>query len=288
MRTPSAGFRETHNLGFQGEVVRIARQRRGMTQGELEQATGLAQSTISRLESGRESDPPLSAVGRLSHALHLWPQAFQPWGLLDPPDDSVGPSTAGCLMGRISTHFLHLGDQLSRTMHYCLRDALLLRPDLSGLSVWLFHHPPVGQSVAAHCPSLTGDILVHESSFDLSSADPELQESLAAWQRGEPLVRRPKPTGRRRRRSGESVPALSLDYPVRWGAVRWDFAVERETESAAQRVRWVGPTSRIVEQGVEVFARLRAAGKVDAPDVLEALRRRLARVELLLGVQAQP
>lgn len=54
-------------------TVRQARQLRGLTQDQLSKACGLDQTTISDLETGRNSNPTLKTVRRLAIALKLKP-----------------------------------------------------------------------------------------------------------------------------------------------------------------------------------------------------------------------
>jgi len=49
-------------------LIRL-REARGLTQRELARHAGLRPRTISRLESGKESDPPASTVGLIAMAL---------------------------------------------------------------------------------------------------------------------------------------------------------------------------------------------------------------------------
>lgn len=54
-------------------TLRQARQLRGLTQDQLSQACGLDQTSISDLETGRNSNPTIKTVQRLADALGLKP-----------------------------------------------------------------------------------------------------------------------------------------------------------------------------------------------------------------------
>lgn len=54
-------------------TVREARKRKRMTQDDLAQASGLDQTTISDLETGRHVNPRLDTIQRLSQALGIRP-----------------------------------------------------------------------------------------------------------------------------------------------------------------------------------------------------------------------
>jgi transcriptional regulator with XRE-family HTH domain len=60
-----------------GGVIREIREQRGLTQGELSQATGLSTSQISNIERG-EFAPSVDALERIARALRVkLPQIFQ-------------------------------------------------------------------------------------------------------------------------------------------------------------------------------------------------------------------
>ena len=120
---------------FQGEVIRIARWRQGMTQPELAERSGVSQSVISRLERGLDTDPPLQTVVGLTGALTLWPSAVLPWSRRDTGNLALSHSPTGNLNGRLATHFLCIDGKLTMCLRYCLNDAMRLRPDVCGLSV---------------------------------------------------------------------------------------------------------------------------------------------------------
>lgn len=54
-------------------TVREARQRKRMTQDDLAEASGLDQTTISDLETGRNTNPRLDTIRRLAKALGIRP-----------------------------------------------------------------------------------------------------------------------------------------------------------------------------------------------------------------------
>lgn len=58
-------------------TVRQARLRRGLTQEQLEAASGVSQAAISSIERGLVSDPSWSTVGDLAKALGLDPRELR-------------------------------------------------------------------------------------------------------------------------------------------------------------------------------------------------------------------
>lgn len=54
-------------------TLREARRLRGMTQEQLEEASGVEQTAISRLELGRVANPGITTVRKLEAALKLKP-----------------------------------------------------------------------------------------------------------------------------------------------------------------------------------------------------------------------
>ena len=69
--------------------VRAAREARAFTQAQLAAASGLPQSQVSRIESGRTSDPAFTAVAALAGAL-----AISLDGLADPDPDRLARELA--------------------------------------------------------------------------------------------------------------------------------------------------------------------------------------------------
>lgn len=57
--------------------MREARQRRGMTQDDVAEASGLDQTTISDLETGRNTNPRLDTIRRLAKALRIAPSRLK-------------------------------------------------------------------------------------------------------------------------------------------------------------------------------------------------------------------
>lgn len=79
--------------------VRDARLRAKMTQDELATASGLDQTTISDLETGRNVNPRLDTIRRLAKALKIRPVQLrfeepQPDATVDRGEDKVGQSSA--------------------------------------------------------------------------------------------------------------------------------------------------------------------------------------------------
>lgn len=76
-------------------TLREARRKAQLTQDQLAELSGVDQSTISDLETGRNTDPRLSTLTRLAEALGITPSDLritdlQPDTTIDPADDSVG------------------------------------------------------------------------------------------------------------------------------------------------------------------------------------------------------
>ena len=76
-------------------TLREARRHAGLTQDQLAARSGIDQSTISDLETGRNTDPRLSTLTRLAEALGITPSELrfpepEPEASVDPVDDSVG------------------------------------------------------------------------------------------------------------------------------------------------------------------------------------------------------
>lgn len=62
---------------MQQVTLREARQRRGLTQKELEARSGVPQAHISRIELGHVEDPASSTVLKLAHGLRMDPRALK-------------------------------------------------------------------------------------------------------------------------------------------------------------------------------------------------------------------
>lgn len=70
-------------------TVREARKRKRMTQDDLAKASGLDQTTISDLETGRNANPRLDTIQRLAEALGIRPAQLR---FSEPqPGESVAP-----------------------------------------------------------------------------------------------------------------------------------------------------------------------------------------------------
>jgi transcriptional regulator with XRE-family HTH domain len=61
-------------------TLREARKRRGLTQVELADLSGVEQTQISRIEKGRVGRPRWETVAKLSRALNYRPEAIFPVG----------------------------------------------------------------------------------------------------------------------------------------------------------------------------------------------------------------
>lgn len=78
-------------------TVREARQRKKMTQDDLAKASGLDQTTISDLETGRNTNPRLDTIRRLAQALGIRPvqlrfEAPEPAPISTRMSDRPGPA----------------------------------------------------------------------------------------------------------------------------------------------------------------------------------------------------
>lgn len=58
-------------------TLREARQRRGLTQEQLEAASGVRQAVISKIERGAVADPASSTVLKLARGLRMDPRALR-------------------------------------------------------------------------------------------------------------------------------------------------------------------------------------------------------------------
>lgn len=81
-------------------TVREARKRKNMRQDDLAKASGLDQTTISDLETGRNVNPRLDTIRRLAKALGIRPvqlrfQAPEPEAIGTRAGDKVGHSERG-------------------------------------------------------------------------------------------------------------------------------------------------------------------------------------------------
>ena len=80
------------SLAFLGRLFKDARYVVGMTQRQLERATEIDQTTISRLENGRLTNMRLWKLGRIALVLRAgWrvPSAYAGSPLVVPPSDSL-------------------------------------------------------------------------------------------------------------------------------------------------------------------------------------------------------
>lgn len=270
----SIGATERFVAHFQGEVVRLGRWRRGITQQELAGATGLAQSTVSRLESGKDQDPPCSALLSLATALNLWHVAFLPWGVIKPPSPHLATVHA-VLSGCLANHFLHHQGNMLRCLHYCLEDAMNLRPDVCGLSVKLLGSEPA--AVYGAMANRRLEIVTHEAVATLAD---DHETCIRHWRRGLPYPRNAEGATAATASGGFHEPVFLIDHPVSWGMVSWEFCAVRQTESREQTLHWIGAASRTVEQGVSTYLGGRSQG-AELPD----LAARVTRLEQLVSGQ---
>jgi len=204
-------------------------------------------------------------------ALNLWHVAFLPWGGIRQSSPHLAKVHA-VLSGCLANHFLHHHGNMLRCLHYCLADAMGLRPDLCGLEVLLLSSEPVMQYGAMANRQL--EIVTRE---DLAVAADDHDACLDHWKGGRPHWREAgdSPAG-----GGFYEPVFLVDYPVEWGVVRWGFCAERQTESREQTLHWVGAASRTVEQGVKTYLSNRDQ-EGEEPD----LAVRVARLEQLVTRQ---
>jgi len=54
-----------------GKRIKILRLERGMTQGDVEEATGISRSHISKIESGKVANPGLDTLEKIAKALKV-------------------------------------------------------------------------------------------------------------------------------------------------------------------------------------------------------------------------
>jgi transcriptional regulator with XRE-family HTH domain len=117
------------------EIVLARRTQFGLSQRQLAKRTGVSYMTISRMENGADTSTlPLSAVGRLAHALDL-----EPGGLLARGPNAHQPTSLPS-DGRSSVHLdesplhhdsarllrkVHRGDDIRRTMSKVERELIL-------------------------------------------------------------------------------------------------------------------------------------------------------------------
>jgi transcriptional regulator with XRE-family HTH domain len=194
------------------DVLRFARERKGLTQAQLAKAIHSHQSIISGIERGNQEMPARLLI-QLCDALEIRPAALFE---TEASADSVA-SPAGIITTRISHTFLRRRHQhLGEIFHDLLEELVRLRVDLIALTVHLFDRRP-----SAYAGAILGQwgITSRENVADNDSHLRESQGELFCKWRERCDVKR----------AGEAfampdyAPAVVIDLPVDQGMVGLGF-----------------------------------------------------------------
>jgi transcriptional regulator with XRE-family HTH domain len=102
-----------------GSVIRQRRQELGLTTRQLAELTGVAHSSIGRIETGAFAQPSIDKLRRIAGALQLDPARLLSLGGMEPPADLLPP------LPYLRTKFRDLSpeamDALSRDVIHVLR-----------------------------------------------------------------------------------------------------------------------------------------------------------------------
>ncbi len=247
------------------DVLRFARERKGLTQSQLAEAIGSHQSIISGIERGNQ-DIPVHLMFQLCDALEIHPTAFfdtEAKGAQDP---------AYIISGRVSGLFMrHRHKHLGEILHDTLDDLIRLRVDLIALTVHLFDRRPT-----MYAGAILGQWgITHRE--NVSDNDTHLRDSQGqlyrSWRQHQEV-----------RKPGEQCampdynPAVVIDLPVAQGMIGFGF--KRDLSDIS---KWGRIVADAVSDGIGL---LDEVGQAAAPNVaaeLAEMKGRLSAVEARLA-----
>jgi transcriptional regulator with XRE-family HTH domain len=232
------------------DVLRFARERKGLTQSQLAEAISSHQSIISGIERGNQ-DIPVQLMFQLCDALEMHPAA-----LFDTEATGAG-NPAYIISSRVSGFFLrHRQKHLGEILHDTLDDLIQLRVDLIALTVHLFDRRPT-----LYAGAILGQwgITHRENVSDNDTHLRDTQGELFRSWRQQKEVRKP----------GEQCampdyePAVVLDLPVSQGMVGFGF--KRDLPDIA---KWGRIVADAVSEGIGL---LDEVGQSAAPNLAAEL-----------------
>jgi transcriptional regulator with XRE-family HTH domain len=247
------------------DVLRFARERKGLTQSQLAEAIDSHQSIISGIERSNQ-DIPVQLMFQLCDALEIHPAA-----LFDTEAKGAG-DPAYIISGRVSGFFLSRRQkQLGEILHDTLDDLIRMRVDLIALTVHLFdRRPTVYAGAILGQWGITHRQTVSDDNAYLQDTQGELFRS---W-RQQKQVRKP----------GEQCampdyePAVVIDLPVAQGMVGFGFKRDLPDTS-----KWGRIVADAVSEGIGLLDEVGqsaapnlAAEMVDMKARLKAIEERLS------------
>ena len=242
------------------DVLRFARERKGVTQSQLAEAIDSHQSIISGIERGNQ-DIPVQLMFQLCDALEMHPTA-----LFDMEAKGAG-DPAYIISSRVSGLFLrHRQKHLGEILHDTLDDLIRLRVDLIALTVHLFDRRPT-----VYAGAILGQwgITHRENASDDDAYLRDTQGELFRSWRQQKEVRKP----------GEQCampdyePAVVIDLPVAQGMVGFGFKRDLPDTS-----KWGRIVADAVSEGIGL---LDEVGQAAAPNLAAELAEVMGRLRAL-------
>jgi transcriptional regulator with XRE-family HTH domain len=249
------------------DVLRVARERKGLTQSQLADQLNSHQSIISGIERGQQ-ELPARLLFELCDALELHPVALFE---VEAPTDSV-LNPAPIIVPRISHTFLKQRQRsLGEILHLLMEELIRMRVDLIALTVQLFDRRPV---VSAGAILGQWGITHRENASDddrhLRDSQGELYRS---WRERREVLKPGEQC-----RMPDYDPAVVIDMPVDQGMVGFGFRRELPDVSA-----WARIVADAVSDGL---ALLDEVGQTAAPNLaaeMTQMKGRLSALEARMG-----
>jgi transcriptional regulator with XRE-family HTH domain len=249
------------------DVLRFARERKGLTQSQLAEAVHSHQSIISAIERGNQ-DLPARLLFQLCDVLELRPAAL--FNAVAPASPATDP--AYIVKGRISHIFMgNRQRKLGEVFQFLLEELVVLRVDLIALTLHLFDRRPM-----AYAGAIAGQWGVTWREHVIEDPAGHLRDTRGGLYRG-------WREGTEVRKPGELchmadyTPAIVIDLPIAQGMVGFGFARELPDLSA-----WARIVADAVCDGVSLLDEI---GQVSAPNLaadVVVLKSRLDAVEARL------
>ena len=246
------------------DVIRFARERKGLTQSQLAAAVHSHQSIISGIERG-QADLPARLMYQLCDALELHPVALFE---TEKPDGGI-MTPAPIIVPRISHTFLTKRQlSLGEIFHELMNQLVRMRVDLIALTVHLFDRRPV-----AYAGAILGQWgITHRENTHAVGSDTHLQDSQGqlyrSW-RERSEVRKPG----KECSMPDYGPAVVLDIPVAQGMIGFGF--QRDLPDISS---W----GRIVADAVSAgIALVDEVGQTAAPNLASEMAEMKSRLSAL-------
>lgn len=245
------------------DVLRVARERKSLTQSQLAEALHSHQSIISGLERGQQ-ELPARLLFQMCDALELHPVAL--FETESPPESIFNP--APIIVPRISHTFLTRRQRsLGEIVHALMDELFRMRVDLIALTVHLFDRRPVvyagailGQWGITHRENATDDdSYLRDSQGELFRSWRERRE---VHKPGEQCV------------MPDYEPAVVIDLPVDQGMIGFGFRRDTPDISA-----WARIVADAVSAGLALLDEVGQSASPNLAAEMAEMKRRLSALE---------